>query len=134
MKDISKPLEIYLQASANMRQVVLQEIKQFIIINGKKRKTDFSLAFDVDLNEDYERPNILVEVDKKTGDLAYEKLDSISYDPKKKLLWFNSESGNVSQHQLSPDDLTDIFDFLQSVEDGLLDDLVIENGTVNVKE
>lgn len=137
MKDLGPDIAEVQKAQGDLRSKLLQEIKKFVLKHSKMddKIKELVLRFDTDAQQEIDSfPQLLVETDRHCGEYGWEYIDNINIGGQTDILWFETASNIVSQHELGIDDLINIYELFQFLEEPDNKDTAIEDGKVIIKE
>lgn len=128
-KALDRKIASYCRLGAEIKEKTIEYIKDFIGRRGK----DGKFVIDADVNELIDPVYILVETDRHTGDMGYERIDDIV--AKNDEITFGTNSNNTSVTLLGVPDLIEIYDYLQCIDDeSNWDDIEIIEGELVAKD
>lgn len=137
MKDLGLDIAEVQKAQGDLRSKLLQEIKKFVLKHSKmdEKIKELVLRFNTDVQQKTDTfPQLLMETDRHCGEFGWEYIDNINIRGQTGILWFETASNIVSQHELGIDDLINIYELFQFLEEPDNKDTAIEDGKVIIKE
>lgn len=97
----------YYNVIIDVKKEAVEYIKSFLTKRGKNGK----FTIDTDVEDTLDPVRILVEVDRHTGDMGYEKVDSIELIENDQI-YFETESNNTEINELLTSDIVDVYEYL----------------------
>lgn len=120
----------YYNAIIDVKKEAVEYIKSFLTKRGKNGK----FTIDIDVEDTLDPVRILIEVDRHTGDMGYEKIDSIELIENGQI-YFKTESNNTEINELLTSDIVDVYEYLLYLDnESHWEEIEIVDGTLKIKE
>lgn len=125
-------IKTYYNVIIDVKKEAVEFIKGFLTRRSKNGK----FTIDIDVEDNLDPVRILVEVDRHTGDMGYEKIDGIELSENGQI-YFETESNNTEINELLASDIVEIYEYLLYLDDESNweeSDIEIIDGTLILKE
>lgn len=129
-KQLTKKIVSYYELSGEIVKAITEFIYAFI----QKRGVNGCFKIDSDTEEMMDRVRILVEVDRHTGDMGFESIESISISPSGPIQ-LETNSNTASLKEIYVCELIDLYEYLLYIDDeSNWNDVEIVDGTLKLKD
>ena len=118
--------------NARLRNVLLKKIKAFILKNGvEDGHGNTVITIDNEIDDYIDPVYLLVETDRHSCNLGYERMQTVFVD-KKNELGATTEYYDPCQAEILDDDLKGVYRLFEALKTN--EDVILENGVIKLKE